>query len=336
MAHHFWGASGHLLLDRRPGDGRLIVTDEFLKAYLARPELMPPEEACAAERGLHRRLLDAPRDAIPPAVIAAIADADARENWQMFLAFRDRMLAHDTLEAAFVAMIRQGVAGVPPLFIEQLIQIIARAALNDCEDAFVVRAAEAFHRPQRATVHEGTILLADAEIIQTHEEARAASPLLSMLGGEAVTDLEILKTTNADLYWNRSDANDFVLDLGGKPSGRAAFAGAIQAWVTHLLGIPVTVEAKETIADKDWRWFVGLDAEATFIGNRLWKGEAVPPEVASRVLALFELRFTDDSRVLPQARGAPVYLIMAQQGDRLLRMKPQNLVTGLPIRDNDA
>ena len=214
MAHHFWGASGHLLLDRRPGDGRLIVTDEFLKAYLARPELMPPEEACEAERGLHRRLLDAPRDVIPPTAIAAIADADARENWQMFLGFRDRMLAHDTLEAAFVAMIRAGVAGVPPLFIEQLIQIIARAALNDCEDAFVVRAAEAFHRPQRATVHDGTILLADAEIIQTHEEARAASPLLSMLGGEAVTDLEILKTANADLYWNRSDANDFVLDLG--------------------------------------------------------------------------------------------------------------------------
>ena len=33
----------------------LLLTDEFLKVYLARPELMPPPEACAAERALHAR-----------------------------------------------------------------------------------------------------------------------------------------------------------------------------------------------------------------------------------------------------------------------------------------
>jgi hypothetical protein len=31
-------------------------------------------------------------------------------------------------------------------------------------------------------------------------------------------------------------------------------------------------------------------------------------------------------------RGEPVYLILAATPDRLVRMKPQNLVTGLPIR----
>ncbi len=40
----FWLSSGHHLLDR-DADGRLLVTDEFLKAYLARPELLPPPEA---------------------------------------------------------------------------------------------------------------------------------------------------------------------------------------------------------------------------------------------------------------------------------------------------
>ena len=39
----FWISCGHHLLDR-DADGRLVVTDAFLKAYLARPELLPPEK----------------------------------------------------------------------------------------------------------------------------------------------------------------------------------------------------------------------------------------------------------------------------------------------------
>lgn len=42
----FWIACGHHLLDRDESGG-LCVTDEFLKAYFARPELIPPDEACA-------------------------------------------------------------------------------------------------------------------------------------------------------------------------------------------------------------------------------------------------------------------------------------------------
>ena len=40
----FWVSSGHHLVDRDE-HGRLAVTDAFLKAYLARPELLPPETA---------------------------------------------------------------------------------------------------------------------------------------------------------------------------------------------------------------------------------------------------------------------------------------------------
>src|SRR4029077_19770272 len=76
----FWLSCGHHLLDRDDGGG-LLVTDEFLKAYLARPELAPPPNACAAERGLHAALLEAPRRPVTSADVAAIADPDARENW---------------------------------------------------------------------------------------------------------------------------------------------------------------------------------------------------------------------------------------------------------------
>src|ERR671934_1248287 len=87
----FWLSCGHHLLDRDEGGG-LRVTDEYLKAYLARPELAPPPDACAAERALHHSLLDDPRRAVAAREIAAIADADARENWHLLIAFRDHLL----------------------------------------------------------------------------------------------------------------------------------------------------------------------------------------------------------------------------------------------------
>ena len=40
----FWVSCGHQLLDRN-ASGHLLLTDEFLKAYFARPELVPPPEA---------------------------------------------------------------------------------------------------------------------------------------------------------------------------------------------------------------------------------------------------------------------------------------------------
>ena len=56
----FWRSSGYDLLDRH-ADGTLGITDAFLAAYLARPEMAPVPESCAAERALHGALLADPR-----------------------------------------------------------------------------------------------------------------------------------------------------------------------------------------------------------------------------------------------------------------------------------
>lgn len=327
---HFWASSGHLLLDREPGGG-LLVTDDFLKAYLARPELLPPEEACAAERALHARLLAEPGAEVADREVAAIADADARENWRFLLGWRERLLAAPTLQGAYAGIIRGGVSGIPPVFLDQLVHVILRAGLDEESDPFVVRAAECLFRPQRATLHQDTILLADAEMIEGHEADRHASPLLAMLGGPAVTSLDILKQADADRYWQRSDAFDMVLDLGGKPSGRAALGKAIAHWIRQIHGFPAEIEAVENVRDADWRWFVGLDAQATALGNALWRGETLEADQASRLIALYRLTLPPEVPVLPAARGAPVYLMLAMDRDRLVRMKPQNLVTGLPL-----
>lgn len=109
----FWISCGHHLLDRAAGGG-LTVTDEFLKAYFVRPELVPPQDACAVERTLHAALLENPHRPVSADEIAMIVDADARENWQFVLAFRDLLLRHPTLEAAYLALMRGGSVRLPP------------------------------------------------------------------------------------------------------------------------------------------------------------------------------------------------------------------------------
>src|SRR5437660_8983538 len=97
----YWLSCGHHLLDRGEGGG-LVVTEEFLKVYLARPELTPPPAACVVEKTLHATLMADPRRAVAADEIAAIADADARENWQGMVAFRDLLLRRRRLEAAYL------------------------------------------------------------------------------------------------------------------------------------------------------------------------------------------------------------------------------------------
>src|SRR5215472_3603043 len=125
----FWITCGHHLLDHNASGG-LVVTDEFLKAYFARPELMPPDDACEVERRLHRELLADPRRVVAAKAVAAIADADARENWQFVLAYRDLLLRHPTLEAAYLALVRLGAVHLPPLFVNHLVHVILRNALD--------------------------------------------------------------------------------------------------------------------------------------------------------------------------------------------------------------
>ena len=48
------------------------------------------------------------------------------------------------------------------------------------------------------------------------------------------------------------------------------------------------------------------------------------------------LDFRDPSIVIDKVKGEPVYLILAMTPDKLIRMKPQNLLTSLPIRHLEA
>jgi hypothetical protein len=325
----FWLSCGHHLLDRADGGG-LVVTDEFLKAYVARPELVPPQEACAAERALYAALIANPRKAVGASEVAAIEDADARENWQFLVAFRDRLLAHPTLEAAYLAILREGAMSVPPLFLNQLVHVILRNALDNVDDPLVLRAAELFFRVQRVTVHEGSLLAADDEVVGGIQ-TQPVSPLVAMLGLPAPTNIDVITSENAQSYWQRSDAYDMAIDLTTGRDGLAALARAMQRWIGHLLGLTVEIEPLTELREAKLSWYVGLDAEGTRLGDRLWQGDEIDDDTMRRVCGLFRLTMPDDARIIERVRGEPVYLILAMTEDNRIRMKPQNLAVGLPL-----
>ena len=286
----FWISCGHHLLDRDDGGG-LLVTDDFLKAYLARPELAPPPEACDAERALYAALFADPRKAVTAAEIAAIADPDARENWQVMVAFRDRLISQRTVEAAYLEMMRRG-DKIPHIFINQLVHVILRNALDDCDDPFLLRAAELFFRPQRMTQHDGSLIAADEETIAGKSET-PVSPLVSMLGIPAEAEIDIINDDNAEHYFEHSDQFHMAIDLTAGRRGLAALGDVIGRWIEHLLSVEVNVEPLIEMRDVNLAWYVGLDAEATRIGDALWRGEEFDEDAQGRVVALYRLTFRD-------------------------------------------
>jgi Family of unknown function (DUF6352) len=328
MTHDFWLSCGHHLLDRADGGG-LVVTDQFLKAYLARPELVPPLDACAAERVLYEALTADPCRPVSASEIAQIADADARENWQLLIDFRDRLLRHPTLEAAYLGIVRDG--GVPPLFINQLVHVVLRNALDGNGDPLVLRAAELFFRLQRVTLHEGALLATDEETVGGMMTT-PVSPLVSMLGLPEHGDIDVMNAENAASYWERSDRYDVAIDLTAGREGLSALARAMQRWTEHLLNVRVEIEPVKELREVNWRWYVGLDAEATKIGDQLWNDDDIDEDTMRRVVGLFRLTFRDPDQMLEHVRGEPAYLILAMTRERTIRMKPQNLVMGLPVR----
>jgi hypothetical protein len=324
----FWFSCGHHLLDRDAA-GRMVVTDDFLKVYLARPELVPPPEACAAERRLYGALLSNPRAAVPARQISEIADPDARENWEMMVAWRDHLARHRTLEAAYLEIVRRNLK-FPPMLIGQLVQAILRNALNDCADVLILRAAEMFFRPQKLILQEDSIIAIDQEI-DASLGRRPQSPLVSLLGLPATIEVDMLNDATAGSYWQRSDRFDMALDLTAWRRGLDALGDVIVHWISHLLAVDVAIEPLTAAHDVPLCWYVGLDSEATRIGDAIWNGSDIDNNSWSRLIGLYRLTFRDPLDMIERVRGEPVYLLAAMAADQILRLKPQNLVEGLPL-----
>ena len=319
----------------RDAAGRLRVTDDFLRAYCLRPEIHPVEESCGAERALHAALMHEPRRAVAGSAIEAIADDDARDNYRVLLRFRDRLLAAGTLEACYAGLFRGDTVDVPPLFIDQLVHVILRNVLDGDADPLEARAAELFFREQKSTVRDGHVLLADLETVAMHASGSRYGSLGRLIveaeGSLASVNLEVLDRANAALYWERESRHDTVISLSYGHAAPEALARVIEAWIAHFQAVAVSVRPIRAIEEERWAWHIGLDVESTAILNDLWRGEDVEAGRMRRMLALFRLDFADAGVVRAEVAGRPVYLAVAANDDDVVRVKPQNLLTNLPL-----
>jgi hypothetical protein len=330
----FWRSCGYRLLTRG-ADGRLTLTDDFLRASLLRPELAPVAESCAAERALHERLVVAPRAAVAVAEIAALVDPDARDNYAIWLRFRSRLVAASSIEAAYVALFCDGV-DVPPLFVHQLTQILLRHILGDAAAPLQARAAEMLFRPQRIAIAEdGAVMAADAHAVELYATTGGFGNLGELLQQNKTplrtVDFDVLDGDNAEAYWDRDERHDLAIGLNRGGPALDALCRVLERWVCHFTAAAVTIEPQRELDDQRWVWHVGLDAEASALLNDLYHRADVDDDRMARLLCLFELSFAHPADMRPAIAGRPVYLAMAMDRDRQLKLKPQNLLLNLPF-----
>ena len=263
-----------------------------------------------------------------------LQDPDARHNYEVVLRFRDRLLQSGTLEGCYMGLFKGGV-DIPPLFVDQMAHVTLRNILDGCEDPLQLRAAEIFFREQKATIQDGHVLLADMETLEMHASGSKFGSLGRLIveaqGATAKASLDVLDRQNAALYWERESRHDTVISLTyGRPA-LDAFCRDMEAWIFHFLNVEVRISPIRNIEEPRWAWHIGLDAESTEILNALWAGEQVDPGRMRNILALFSLQFEEPAAMRPDIAGRTVYLALSANAEQEVRMKPQNLLTNLPL-----
>ena len=357
-AEDFWPACAHALLARN-AQGWLLPTEAWMYTLYARPELALIEESCAAEIALHQALQDSPARPVSPQDLAALRDADARENWGHVLAFRDSLVAAGSFEGWLLALFRSGHITVPPVFIDQVVQIIVRSLLDGTRDAFAARAGELFFRAQRLSRYEGRLLAGDMATLDLQNQTRGFGDLGRLLAQANIpvkaTQMAVLSADpahdNRADYWQDAKRHEprhnFLLDLThdikqelghgitfhltNANSGLKALAALLERWVQHLLGVQVSVKPMQRIDDAQWRWHIGLDAQASALLDDLYQGHEVDEDRLSRLISLFKLEFARPHEMRSDVAGKPVYLGLMSTADGVLRLKPQNLLLNLPL-----
>ena len=332
---NYWANSAYSTLAISP-DHQLLVTDDFLRTYMDRPELKLVPESCAVERSLHQRLTENPRAEVLETEIVAMADEDIQENYRVWLRYRARLLAANSLESFYMSLFKGEGVDVPPLFIAQLAQIFIRHILGDEAHPLEVRMGELFFRTQKISVIEdGIVMGADEEVVARNAQASDTGNIMDLLKGKSMTmrsaDLDVLHEDNSEIYWERNEDFDLAVQLNFGHEPINYFCRVLEKWIKHFLGISVRITPMQQITDPKWSWHVGLDAVATGILNKLYNKELVEADELQKVICLFRLDFIDEAPIAKAQVGKPVYMAIAMNDEQQLKLKPQNLLFNLPL-----
>ena len=276
-----------------------------------------------------------PRAEITEHDLEAVEDADARDNYRVILKFRQKLLDAGTVEGCYMSLFKAPI-DIPPMFLDQLAHVILRNLLDGSDDALRLRAAEVFFREQKATIQDGHVLLADLETVEMHASGNRYGSIGKLIveaqGDLAKVDLDVLDRSNAAIYWERESRHDTVISVTyGRPA-LDAFCRVLELWVEHFLSVKVQIKPVRKIDEARWAWHIGLDAESTAILNELWAGSEIEHGRMRNILAIFALQFEDPAAMRADIAGRTIYLALACE-EGVVRMKPQNLLTNLPLRE---
>lgn len=276
-----------------------------------------------------------PRTEITEHDLETVEDADARDNYRVILKFRQKLLDAGTVEGCYMSLFKAPI-DIPPMFVDQLAHVILRNLLDGSDDALRLRAAEVFFREQKATIQDGHVLLADLETVEMHASGNQYGSIGRLIveaqGDLAKVDLDVLDRANAAIYWERESRHDTVISLTyGRPA-LDAFCRVLELWIEHFLSVKVQIKPVRKIDEPRWAWHIGLDAESTAILNELWAGTEIEHGRMRNILAIFAMQFDDPAAMRADIAGRTIYLALACE-DGVVRMKPQNLLTNLPIRE---
>ena len=218
----------------------------------------------------------------------------------------------------------------------QLTQVLLRHILGADAGAFDARAAEMLFRTQKISVHDdGAVMAADEQSVELYATTSGFGSLGELLAQNRTPartiDLDVLSQDNAETYWTRDERFDLAVSLNRGAPALLSLCRILERWIDHFLLVKVSIDPKREIDDSRWVWHVGLDAEASALLNDLYNRVEVAEERLERLLCLFELRFDDPTVMHSAIAGRPVYLAMAMDADKRLRLKPQNLLLNLPL-----
>ena len=277
-----------------------------------------------------------PRRPVAKEELDLLREPDARDNFELVLRFRDRLLQAGSVEGCYMNLFK-GAVDIPPLFIEQMAHVVLRNILDAGADPLQLRAAELFFREQKATIQDGHALLADLETVQMHASGSQYGSLGRLIveaqGATAKANLDVLDRANAALYWERESRYDTVISLTYGRAALDAFCRVMEDWIFHFLNVEMHIEPVRKIEEPRWAWHIGLDAESTAILNTLWSGEEVDAGRMRRILALFRMDFAEPEEMRRDIAGRPVYLALASDESDIVKMKPQNLLLNLPLNE---
>jgi hypothetical protein len=285
--------------------------------------------------------------------LAALLDADARENYTHFISAARRAAAGRHAAGLAAAALAPG-PHPGAAAVHRPHRAGRGARLLDGENAFEARAGEMLFRRSASARTKADLLAGDQETLDLQRETLGFGDLGRLLAQAALPvraqQMQVLQPTRQQPTGPKprrpGGRHVFLLDLTHEVKQELGHGLSFQ--LTHALGPEGAGQRAGALgsalagrggahhaAAEDRRRAMALAPGPGRRGQpaarRPVPGPGRRARPAARLLSLFRLDFDDAREMRPDVAGKPVYLGLMATTEQVLRIKPQNLLLNLPL-----